>query len=91
MPLASRVERIADLDARDQPIGRDLRQRHEHEGAFEHVRMRQNEVAIDQHQIVIGEEVDVDGPRPPAALARAVAPERALAFLRARQQTVRRQ
>ena len=70
-----------------EPIGRDFRKRHEHERALEQVRMRQNKVAVDEDKIVIGEEIDVDGARPPAALVRAVAAERALAFLRARQES----
>ena len=50
-------------------LRRDLGERHQHEGAFEQARMRQRQLRLVEHQIVIGEKIDVDGARAPAALA----------------------
>ena len=47
--------------------------------------------AIGEDEIVIGEKVDVDRARSPAAFAGTVAPERAFALLGARQQFMRRE
>ena len=80
MPLAFEPrERVAHPDAGDHAVGRDLGERHQHEGALEQARMRQRQVGVVEDEIVIGEEVDVDRARSPAAFVGAVAAERAFA------------
>ena len=77
---------------RDHPLRRDLGERHQHEGALEQARVRQRQVRRRPGEIVIGEEVDVDRARTPAALlgcgrgrARARPPARAPASACGRQ------
>ena len=59
------------------PVGRDLGERQQHEGALEQARVRQRQAQFVDREVVIGEDVDVDGARAPALLVRAVAAERA--------------
>src|SRR6202522_1433862 len=51
--------------------------------------MRQNQIAIDQHQIIVAEDVEVDRPRSPPPFARPVAPEFPLELRGKREQIVR--
>ena len=53
--------------------------------------MGQREVRLVQCDIVIGEEVDVHGPRPPAAFLGALAPQRTFHRLGAAQKRARRE
>src|SRR5580692_445681 len=66
-------QRIAYPDAGDDAIGRDLGERHEHEGALEHVGMGQREIGVVQLNVVVSEDVEVDRARSPMALADGVA------------------
>src|SRR5215831_8950579 len=84
-------QRIAHTPARDQPLGRDFRERRQYEGASEQLRMRQREVRLAQNEIVIGDEVDIDRTRAPAAFLAALASERALDRLRPSQKRARRE
>src|SRR5215468_8927292 len=82
---------IAHTPAGDHPLRRDLRERRQYEGSREQLRVWQREVRLLQNEVVIGDEVDIDRPRPPAALLAALASEGALDRLRARQQRARRE
>jgi hypothetical protein len=53
--------------------------------------VRQHQVRRLQRQVIIGEEIDVDGPRTPPLLMAALAPERPLHGLCAREQLMRGQ
>ena len=72
-------------------VRRDIGERHQHERALEQPRVRQHQVGIVHCHVVIGDDVDVERARAPAALVGAVAAERAFDLLRARQQRMRRQ
>ena len=69
--------------------GRDLGERHQHEGALEQAWMRQGQVLLVHGEVVIGEDIDIHRPRPPAPLVLAVAsalpldPQRPVEQLRA--------
>ena len=84
-------QRVPHPDAGDPAIGRDLGKRHQHEGALEQARVRQDQVRSVEPHVVIGEEVDVERARTPAPLVGAVAAERALDREAARQQLARRE
>src|SRR5262249_36034575 len=84
-------QRIAHTPARDQPLRRDFRERRQHEGASEQLRMRQREVRPPQNEIIVSDEVDIDRTRAPAAFLGALASERALDRLRPSQKRARRQ
>src|SRR5215510_2833396 len=83
-------QRIAHPPAGDQPLRRDLGERRQYEGASEQLRMRQREVRLAQNEIVIGDEVDIDRTRAPAAFLAALASERALDRLRPGEKRARR-
>ena len=83
-------QRIAHAPAGDHSVGRNLHERHQHEGALEQPRMRQLEVRLVHRGSSSGDEVDVNGARAPALLD-ARPPERKLDRLRPRQQRARRQ
>ena len=57
--------RVADPNARDHEIGRDFGQRHEDEGPVEQFGMGQGQPFGLERDVIIGDEVDVDDPRPP--------------------------
>ena len=82
-------QRIAHAPAGDHSVGRNLHERHQHEGALEQPRMRQLEVRLVHREVVVGDEVDVNGARAPALLLDARPPERKLDRLRPRQQRAR--
>src|SRR5580692_3017405 len=84
------LERIADTSAGDDPVGGDLRERHKDKGAFEQARVRQRQLRVVENKIVIGEDVDIDPARTPAAFLAAVAAERTLDIEDTREQIVRR-
>ena len=60
---------------RRSPVRHDLGQRHQHEGALEQARVRQDQIGLVQDQVAIGDEVDIERARPPTLLVVAVAPE----------------
>ncbi len=81
---ASRIhalERVADPDAGDDAVGRDFGERHENEGALEQMRVGQRQGGVVEDNIVISQDVEVDGTRSPVVFAGAVAAERAFAGL----------
>ena len=47
-------------------VGRDLGQRHQHEGALEQPRMRQRQFRLVERDVVIGDQIEVEGARTPA-------------------------
>ena len=57
--------RFADSNARDHQIGRDFGQRREDKGPVEQFGMGQRQPFGLERDVVIGDEVDVDDPRPP--------------------------
>ena len=82
MPLCPRVaSAVAHPDAGDDPLGRDLGERDQHEGALEQMRVGQNQFRIVEDEVVIGEKVDVDRARSPTAFAGTVTAERPFALL----------
>src|ERR1700733_7654462 len=68
-------ERVFDLHACNNAIGRDLSKRHQHEGALQHVWVRQNQARLGERYVIVGENVDVDDARSPVLLAGAVEAE----------------
>ena len=80
---------FAHAPAGDYALGRDLRKRDQHERTFEQTRMWQREISPVEDEVIIGQEIDIEQPRSPPALARAVAPEGSLDRLRAREQCLR--
>ena len=89
MPVAStRLSASLTRDARDDAVGRDFGKRHQNEGALEQMRMGQRQGRVVEDKIVISQDVEIDGPRPPVLFAGAVAAERAFAGLGAGQQRV---
>ena len=84
-PLQRRAQR-APADGR---VGRDFRERHQHEGALEQARMRQGHVRVVDRHVIIGQNIDIERARPPAGLAVAVAAEIALDLVCAIEQPAR--
>jgi hypothetical protein len=84
------LERVAHPDAGDDAVGRDLGKRHENEGALEQMRVGQRQGGVVEDQIVISQEIEIDGSRSPVLFFAAVAAEGAFAGLGASQQRVRR-
>ena len=82
---------IAHTPAGDAALRRDFSERRQYEGSREQLRVWQREVRLLQNEVVIGDEIDIDRPRPPAALLAALASERVLDRLRACEQRVRRE
>ena len=61
--------------SRNDTIGYDLRQRHQHEGAFEQPGMRQRQFRLFDRNVVIGDQIEVQGARTPAGFVGAIAAE----------------
>src|SRR5690242_610311 len=82
-------ERVADKASGNAPAGGNFGKRQQHKSPLEQMRMRQRQIRLAQRYVVISKDVDVDRPRPPSPFTGAVAPERKLDTLRAREQRPR--
>ena len=71
----SPAQRVRHAASRNDTVGHDLRERHQHEGAFEQPGMRQRQFRLVDLDVVIGDQIEVEGARTPALLAGAVAAE----------------
>ena len=83
------LERVADPDAGDDAVGCDLGERHENESALEQMWVGQLQGRVVEDNVVISQDVEIDGPRPPVLFVIAVAAERVFAGLGAGQQRLR--
>ena len=70
----------------DDTVRRDLRQRHQHEGALEQTRVRQCQLRFVDRHVVIGDQVEVEGARAPTFFLGTVAAELFLDFVQGEQQ-----
>ena len=68
-------KRILHLDSGNHQFGRELGERHQHEGALEHARVRQRQFTPVEPYVVVGEQIEVQRTRPPMPLMGAVAAE----------------
>ena len=87
--VESSRQRIGDAASRNDTVGRNLGQRHQHEGALEKPGMRQRQFRLVDPDIVIGDQVEVEGARTPARLTGAVAAELLFDLVQREQQRVR--
>src|SRR6266700_7428318 len=72
--------------SRNRALGRNFRERNQDEGALEQPRMRQRQRPLVELDIVIGDEIEVEGARAPAPFMRAVAAELLLDLVQREQQ-----
>src|SRR5260370_19515361 len=84
-------QRVTYAPTRNEPLRRDLRERHQDESAGEELRMWQRQIWSFQSHVLIGDEVDVDLARPPPPFLGTLAPERPLHRLSASQKRARGQ
>ena len=70
-----RLGRVSDAAAPDDPVTGDFRQRHQYESTLEQPRMRQSEIWLVKHQIIICDDIDIGSPRSVALLVSAIAAE----------------
>src|SRR5260221_8594182 len=71
-------QRVTYAPTRNEPLRRDLRERHQDESAGEELRMWQRQIWSFQSHVLIGDEVDVDLAGAPPAFLGTLAPERPL-------------
>src|SRR5713101_472643 len=83
-------QRVAHPDAGDHALRRYFREWRQHERACEQPRMRQREIRRLQCEVVIGEEVDINGAWTPTAFLGALASKRVLDRLSPRKKIMRR-
>ena len=82
-------QRVRNAASRNDTVGGDLGQRHQHEGALEQPRMRQRQFRLVEPDVVIGDQIEVEGARTPARLIGAIAAELLLDLVQREQQRMR--